>query len=361
MLTTKQKQLLRRAVLYPSMVITEMFVCFLLPFLWLLLIMIDDLVLQGQELFTVGFYAMPVLVFILLIILMGQGLYIQRATRKEDWMEMVKMAKGKLEDPETNMLLEKAANVGFLAASLMTPEGFYAGARMAAEARLLKRMKAIRNTAIQMCILFREKVPNRIPYMLALIFVPVIILVGLYGFRYINTIQTNRADAQRTAQVIYHIEDIFETTCADIYAQDPLEKFDRDGYTISADLYEEDMITYDSSHISIEVNNQGQIESVDYRLGVNILDTKENNLVRMEQELDTLYSLLMETQVEMTSENFRVKPYFPPAIIDKFMSHSYYEDFSGESLEAFHIGYITQEEENYEPYGETYFYLSMED
>ena len=239
MLTTKQKQLLKRAVLYPSMVITEMFVCFLLPFLWLLLIMIDDLVLQGQELFTVGFYAMPVLVFILLIILMVQGLYIQRATRKEDWMEMVKMAKGKLEDPETNMLLEKAANVGFLAASLMTPEGFYAGARMAAEARLLKRMKAIRNTAIQMCILFREKVPNRIPYMLALIFVPVIILVGLYGFRYIDTIQTNRADAQRTADVVYHIEDVLDTTCADTYIQDPLAKFDRIGYTITADLYDE--------------------------------------------------------------------------------------------------------------------------
>ena len=361
MLTTKQKQLLRRAVLYPSMVITEMFVCFLLPFLWLLLIMIDDLVLQGQELFTVGFYAMPVLVFILLIILMGQGLYIQRATRKEYWMEMVKMAKGKLEDPETNMLLEKAANVGFLTASLMTPEGFYAGTRMVAEARLLKRMKAIRNTAIQMCILFREKIPNRIPYILVLVLVPAGIMLSLYGVRYVDIIQTNRADAQRTAQVIYHIEDIFETTCADIYAQDPLEKFDRDGYTISADLYEEDMITYESSEIELSVNNEGQIQSVDYRLGVNVLDTKENNLTRMQQELDLLYSLLMETKVEMTSPNYYVKPYFPQEIIDKFMSHSYYEDFSGESLEAFHIGYITQEEENYEPYGETYFYFSMED
>lgn len=361
MLTTKQKQLLRRAVLYPSMVITEMFVCFLLPFLWLLLIMIDDLVLQGQKLFTVGFYAMPVLVFILLIILMGQGLYIQRATRKEDWVEMVKMAKGKLEDPETNMLLEKAANVGFLAASLMTPEGFYAGARMAAEARLLKRMKAIRNTAIQMCILFREKIPNRIPYILVLVLVPAGIMLSLYGVRYVDIIQTNRADAQRTAQVIYHIEDIFETTCADIYAQDPLEKFDRDGYTISADLYEEDMITYESSEIELSVNNEGQIQSVDYRLGVNVLDTKENNLTRMQQELDLLYSLLMETKVEMTSPNYYVKPYFPQEIIDKFMSHSYYEDFSGGSLETFHIGYITQEEENYEPYGETYFYFSMED
>ena len=106
MLTKKQKQLLRRAVLYPSKVITEMYVFFLIPIIRLHLNMIDDLVLQGQELFTVGFYAMPVLVFILLIILMGQGLYIQRATRKEYWMEMVKMAKGKLEDPETNLLLE---------------------------------------------------------------------------------------------------------------------------------------------------------------------------------------------------------------------------------------------------------------
>lgn len=361
MLTKKQKQLLRRAVLYPSMVITEMFVCLLLPFLWLLLIMIDDLVLQGQKLFTVGFYAMPVLVFILLIILMGQGLYIQRATRKEDWMEMVKMAKGKLEDPETNMLLEKAANVGFLTASLMTPEGFYAGARMAAEARLFRRMKSIRNMAMQMCILFREKIPNRIPYILALVLVPAGIMLSVYGVRYVDIIQTNRADAQRTAQVIYHIEDIFETTCADIYAQDPLEKFDRDGYTISADLYEEDMITYESSGIELSVNNEGQIQSVDYRLGVNVLDTKENNLTRMQQELDLLYSLLMETKVEMTSPNYYVKPYFPQEIIDKFMSHSYYEDFSGESLEAFHIGYITKEEENYEPYGETYFYFSMED
>ena len=323
--------------------------------------MIDDLVLQGQELFTVGFYAMPVLVFILLIILMGQGLYIQRATQKEDWIEMVKMAKGKLEDPETNMLLEKAANVGFLTASLMTPEGFYVGTRMVAEARLLKRMKAIRNTAIQMCILFREKIPNRIPYILVLVLVPAGIMLSLYGVRYVDIIQTNRADAQRTAQVIYHIEDIFETTCADIYAQDPLEKFDRDGYTISADLYEEDMITYESSEIELSVNNEGQIQSVDYRLGVNVLDTKENNLMRMQQELDLLYGLLMETKVEMTSPNYYVKPYFPQEIIDKFMSHSYYEDFSGESLEAFHIGYITQEEENYEPYGETYFYFSMED
>ena len=361
MLTTKQKQLLKRAVLYPSMVITEMFVCFLLPFLWLLLIMIDDLVLQGQELFTVGFYAMPVLVFILLIILMVQGLYIQRATRKEDWMEMVKMAKGKLEDPETNMLLEKAANVGFLAASLMTPEGFYAGARMAAEARLLKRMKAIRNTAIQMCILFREKVPNRIPYMLALIFVPVIILVGLYGFRYIDTIQTNRADAQRTADVVYHIEDVLDTTCADTYIQDPLAKFDRIGYTITADLYDEDMITYESSEIELSVNNEGQIQSVDYRLGVNVLDTKENNLTRMQQELDLLYGLLMETKVEMTSANYYVKPFFPQEIIDKFMDHSYYEDFTGEYLDSFSVGFITEEEENYELYGETYFYFMMED
>lgn len=94
MLTTKQKQLLRRAVLYPSMVITEMFVCFLLPFLWLLLIMIDDLVLQGQELFTVGFYAMPVLVFILLIILMGQGLYIQRARAKKTGWRWSKWPRG---------------------------------------------------------------------------------------------------------------------------------------------------------------------------------------------------------------------------------------------------------------------------
>ena len=145
MLTTKQKQLLRRAVLYPSMVITEMFVCFLLPFLWLLLIMIDDLVLQGQELFTVGFYAMPGLVFILLIILMVQGLYIQRATRKEDWVEMVKMAKGKLEDPETNLLLEKAANVGFLAASLMTPEFVEFHERT----KIVDALQMIRETAME--------------------------------------------------------------------------------------------------------------------------------------------------------------------------------------------------------------------
>ena len=56
-----------------------------------------------------------------------------------------------------------------------------------------------------------------------------------------------------------------------------------------------------------------------------------------------------------------MKPYFPQEIIDKFMDHSYYEDFTGEYLDSFSVGFITEEEENYELYGETYFYFMMED
>ena len=356
MLTDKQKKLLQRAVIYPTIVITGMVLSFTIPFLWLFLFMIDDLVLESQEFFVVGLYALFILVFIILAILFVLGIYIQRAVRKKEWIEMADMAKLKLEGSDGISLLEKAANIGLA----MTPLNFTSPAGMIAEVRLYKRMKAIRNAAMQMGVLFREKIPNRITYTFVFVLIPVVLLLGLFGFRYIDSIQTNRGDAQSTAKVVDHIEDVFETTCTDLYVQDPLAQFDRNGYTISGDLYEEGKISYKSSQIEIRVNNEGQIQSVDYRLGVNVQDTKENNLTRMEQELEQLYDLLMETDVEMTSESLKAKPYFPQEMIDAFMDHSYYEDISGEAEKDFYVGYITSEEENYELYGETYFYFMMD-
>ena len=153
MLTNKQRKLLRRAVIYPTCVRTQAFIAFTLPFLWMFLIFIDNVVLDGQDFFTFGFWLMPVLELIDLAFLLVQGLYIRFAVRSKEWNDIVEKANITLQEPKTDELLIKTVSAGVLSAALAN-DNVGAGFRMDATVRLFKQMQAIRHMAMKMCVIF---------------------------------------------------------------------------------------------------------------------------------------------------------------------------------------------------------------
>ena len=182
MLTNKQRKLLKRAVIYSTCVRTQAIIAFALPFLWMFLIFIDDVVLDGQDFFTFGFWLMPVLELIDLAFLLVQGLYIRFAVRSKEWNDIVEKANITLQEPKTDELLIKAVSAGVLSAALAN-DNVGAEFRMDATVRLFKEMQAIRHMAMKMCVIFRERIPNRIHYVLAIVLIPTLVLTGTYVYR----------------------------------------------------------------------------------------------------------------------------------------------------------------------------------
>lgn len=357
MLTNKQRKLLKRAVIYSTCVRTQAIIAFALPFLWMFLIFIDNVVLDGQDFFTFGFWLMPVLELIDLAFLLVQGLYIRFAVRSKEWNDIVEKANITLQEPKTDELLIKAVSAGVLSAALAN-DNVGAEFRMDATVRLFKEMQAIRHMAMKMCVIFRERIPNRIHYVLAIVLIPTLVLTGTYVYRYIDILTTNSYDSKIAAASVYQAKEALEQGCQKVYIDDPLKDFDSNGYEVSGYLYENDTISNDS-YIMIKIDNEGIITDVDYIFGVDVNDTKEANLERIQVELDKLHEMLMDSDLDAKTDYLTEKPYFPEETIEDFMNHSYYERMTSRFKGYFQVGYITSEKAEHDSNDDSYFYFMM--
>lgn len=177
-------------------------------------------------------------------------------------------------------------------------------------------------------------------------------------YRYIDILTTNSYDSKIAAASVYQAKEALEQGCQKVYIDDPLKDFDSNGYEVSGYLYENDTISNDS-YITIKIDNEGIITDVDYIFGVDVNDTKEANLERIQVELDKLHEMLMDSDLDAKTDYLTEKPYFPEETIEDFMNHSYYERMTSRFKGYFQVGYITSEKAEHDSNDDSYFYFMM--
>lgn len=367
MLTEKEKKMIQRYCVYPTIIIAGIPLEFLIGFFWAFLVMLDDMAFNSASLY------MPGLVVYLVIAAIYGGITIAlfikvRSVRKNPrWISLMDRAgllTSRSEDPEHLRQIHGMHSAGNVLGRFENTAFEQAGDAMQAAAAaqtvafVNKTMRAAKENARRMAEIYGVKVPRARHYVCLMILVPVVILTAVFIPDFAASKRVADQERKRAAAVVYEVRDALENGCANVIIDDPAEEYRSFGYQVLGQLYERG--NTDQSYISLSIGNDGKISEVNYVLTIDIQDTKEANLERAQQNAAKFHELLVASGAEATDASLLELPELPAAFIDQFMSGSYYEGINIHDENAnCSAAYSTDPEDIHNEHNSFYFYLRM--
>lgn len=367
MLTEQEKKKIRRYCIYPTIVLTALAVALLIGFLFFFLVMLDDMAFHSESLYMPGLITYLGIVAVYLVVIIVLYVKVRSAGKQQSWLRLMKKAgllPAEYEDPESVRQIRGVNSAGNVLKRFDgTPleqagDAMQAAAAVQTVAMVSGSMRAVKEDALRMAEIFRIKVPRAKKYVWLLILVPVLLLTAVYIPEFAASKRTADQGRELAAAAVYEVRDALEQGCANVIVDDPLEEYRSFGYQLIGVLNDRD--DKDSSRISLYVGNNGQISEVNYTLAIDIQDTKEANLERVQQNVEELHGLLVNSGVGAEKPELLELPEFPDGFLDQFMDGSYFEGINIHDEEAnCSAAYMTDPEDVNNEYDSFYFYLRM--
>lgn len=325
----QEERLIRRYCLYSVAAKAFLAVALLIGALWGLLVMINDMVFNGDFYFWglvvyIGIVAAYVIAFIICFYIPHLGM------QKDSWQQIVRKAEDVIEalpvmgPPVTPSELTNALN---------------------RDARLAADICGVR-------------IPKARKYVLPIVLLPVILLIAVYIPQYISSKQETDQQIAIASRSVYELQASLEKGCDHVNMSDPKEGYRSGGYQVTGYLY-----SYDepfSSYINVTVENDGVISEVDYCIGIDIQADKEENLTKAETDIRKLNAMLKDSNVKALSAELLEECTLPEEFKTQFQESSYYEGFLYRKNETISVNYMTDPEEEYDEYSESDIYFSIE-
>lgn len=367
MLTEKEKKEIQRYCIYPAIVIAAIVIDILIGFFWAFLVMLDDMAFDSSSLYIPGLVVYIGIVVVYLVILLVLYVKVRSAGKRQSWIRLMSRA-GLLaagyEDSERLRQIQGMNSAGnllnrFENTSLkQTGDIMQTAAAAQTVAMVYKTVGAVKKDALRMAEIYRIKVPRAKKYVWLMILVPVLLLMAVYIPEFAASKRAADQERERAAAVVYNVRDALEKGCANVIIDDPMEEYQSHGYQVIGTL--NDRTDKDHSYISLYIGNDGQISEVNYVLTIDIQDTKEANLERVQQNAEEFHSLLLDSGAEAKEASLLELPELPSAFIDQFMSGSYYEGINihDENANCSAV-YLTDPEDVNNEHDSFSFYLSM--
>ena len=367
MLTEKEKKLIQRYYVYPTIVIAAIAIDLLIGFFWAFLVMLDDMAFNSTFLYMPGLIVYLGIVAIYLVIIIVLFVKVRSVWKKESWIRLKSRA-GLLtmgyEDSERLRQIHGMNSAGnVLGRFENTPlkqagDAMQAAAAVQTVAMVNKKMRGAKEDALKMAEIYRMKLPSAKKYMWLMILVPILLLTAIYIPEFAASKRMADQERERAAAVVYEVRDALEKGCARVLIDDPAEEYQSFDYQVIAHLNETD--DKDQSYISLNIGNDGLISEVNYVLTIDIQDTKEANLERTQQNAAEFHGMLVDSGVEAKEAILLELPELPAAFIDQFTSGSYYDGINihDENANCSAV-YSTDSEDVNNEYNSFYFYLSM--
>lgn len=372
MLTEREKRTVRRLYLWPKLGTYFILSVFAALATWFVLTIVDDVILESRDSFPLAanIFLATVVVYLLLGIILSSWPLI--VARRDSWREIERKARS-------------------LPADTSVPEEIAAGAALAAGGRVLdalgdedadgmadalqigggilaivgyaRLMNQIHEGARRVAREAGLRTPPVAPFRAAIPLVPVLALSLAFAPRLASSAQTKAAAVETASSTVSAVEDAFwQGGCGYVSADDPAESYQRYGYSIVG--YVPDIGEPDSSHLSVETDQDGTVVELSFTTDVDISLTPDENLARAKADLERLFSMVSDLEVPTSAPSpLAFSPRLPGAFVERFLRGNYYEDFhefeTTENGLRLYASFDTDPEEEYDEYSSSSIYLSV--
>ena len=359
----QEAKLIRKYCLYPVLAKAFLLMALLIGVLWLLLVMIGDMVFDGD------FYALGLGVYLAIVVGYTTAFCIcflkpRLGMRKEPWQRIAARSNAMLSQRDYSGQI--AAVLGARAAGNLlhrtdhgrAGDAFDAMAAVGSVAMVSRMANELGANARLVAGVLGVPIPKAGKYVAAIVLVPVFVLIGVFIPQYISSQQAADLESATAAKTVYALQDAFQQDCQQVMIDDPMEDHDPLGYRVSGYLY-----SYDepyNAYISITVENDGQISEVVYSVDVNLQASKEENLENAKSSILKLNGMMNDAHVPARDNILLEECTLPEEFCSRFGEISYYEDLYLPQGDQISVSYMTDSEEDYDEYSTSYIYFRID-
>ena len=324
MLEPRDEKLIRKYALAPVVALGAFLSVVATCGAWLLLVMVDDITYHTPDIYVPGNYLFGFFVVALMVLVVAALLTDRRRPYAPDWLD----------------LCDRTLRAGPFAPN--------------AGPDLPPRVVAQ----------FHEtRIPSTAAVVLGLILLPPAMLLSLYLPHYRVGARRIEAQQQTASVALEAIRQAMEDAgCEYVWCDDPFDYYSDYGYLVSARLYD----TYgpDEASVSLNVTNEGKVDSISYTIGVDVNKTNQENLDRAVTELERLNGMLRQAPIELAGGDLLTADLMPDGFAEEFLAGSLYEDvYEWEDRDDntyLSANYSTYPEEEYDEYSSSYFWFRVE-
>lgn len=365
MLTEQEKRRIKRYCVLPAAATACLVVALLIGFVWVVLVMINDMVFNG-DFYMLGLYAYLGVAAGYTAAFLACFLIPRMGMRKEPWQQIVKKANVVMSHYDGSAELSAAMGARAAGNLLNMSEDanvnqagdvLHAMAAAGTVAAVAKMTGEISKNAKLVALVCGVEVPKAKKYVLPILFLPVLFLTLVYIPQYAASKQNMDAGIALASESVYALQTALQQGCDHVSVDDPQEEYRDKGYEVTGYLYD-----YEEPHnayLSVTVGNDGQIKDVRYSVDIDIQASKEENLKKAEGDLLKLHGMLKASGVKAQSDSLLAECTLPEAFQAQFEAGSYYEDLWFQKDESTSIDYMTESQEAYDPYSQSLIYITI--
>ena len=358
-ISEQERKRIQRYCIYPKIAGAALAMAFVLPFLIIPFEMIDDIVFHHEGFQETGMMTALALTAIELVIFCYCALAPRFGMRGKQWKEM--QHRLVVEQTEKDRSAQIAGVIGTQAAARLLKNSDNETARnLGGAAEVAAAVGAVATAADVLAESFANAkamaeacgvpIPHAKKWIVALVALPLAIVCGAY----IPQLAQGNIEMQENAaaEQIAIARKALEPSCEYVSADDPYERYQDYGYHVRGYLHEGDSDAQ-KTYTYLDFDNKGTLKEVSYAAEVDPSASLEDNLARIERELDELSSAVHTIDVKTVSPELLAPQKLPEEFRQAFLNGSLYERISirtsDDPIKAYY-SFDTEPEDEFDEY-----------
>lgn len=285
LLSEHEEQLIKRYHRQRPLARTGAISVFILCLLWLVLVVVDNYLAQSRTPYIFGLIVF-VAFYVAYLVLYCYGTFADISWREQgEWQELVERARG---------LRSQSGRDGGVDGR---PEGV---------------AKA-----------FGVQLAPTWPRVAAIVLVPLLVLSLVYVPEIQHSREALLVEQKAAGTTIDVLRASLAKECAEVHADNPYEEAQGWGYSMAAYLRALGLEGPNSS-VYVRIGSDGAVEEVSYSMDVDVTQTKEENIERIESDLELLHHRLAAAEVTWRSSDLYTIDRLSHTFLEQFTVGSYY-------------------------------------
>ena len=355
-LSEKDARLIKRYCVCPQLGFVSLVMPFVLGALVILGEMIGDLVFYGEGDFRfLGLYAYIAFVIVFCVLFCYGALVPKFGMQGKRWTALAEQLR--VQQTAEDRSAETAAALGLSAAgSLLNHSdneiakglgdvaavaGAAATAAVAAE-----QLSEIGGNAEAMANAYGVPIPDTKRALLAMIVMPVLVMVTIYGARYLSATESmQKSQAAAAAQIELLTTALEDAGLASKTVGNPTEEYRDEGYAVYG-FISGDYMSHDGGEVDIDLDNNGLVTDVWYSRRVDVGMSLEENLALAQRDFSKLGEALSSSKAQAKTEALLTEHEFSEEFCQQFVAGDFYtEIWLSDRTDDYYIYYFFNPEE----------------
>ena len=355
-LSEKDARLIKRYCVCPQLGFVSLVMPFVLGALVILGEMIGDLVFYGEGDFRfLGLYAYIAFVIVFCVLFCYGALVPKFGMQGKRWTALAEQLR--VQQTAEDRSAETAAALGLSAAGSLlnhsdneTAKGLgdvaaVAGAAATA-AVAAEQLSEIGGNAEAMANAYGVPIPDTKRALLAMIVMPVLVMVTIYGARYLSATESmQKSQAAAAAQVELLTTALEDAGLASKTVGNPTEEYRDEGYAVYG-FISGDYMSHDGGEVDIDLDNNGLVTDVWYSRRVDVGMSLEENLALAQRDFSKLGEALSSSKAQAKTEALLTEHEFSEEFCQQFVAGDFYtEIWLSDRTDDYYIYYFFNPEE----------------